>query len=127
MSHVMAELKARSVSWLVLLAVGFAALAVGAVLGNNASLGSKNLTVLEGRALLHNTENWMTSFDTDDPADQLVFLANAVAWSDEDSSGGDHPPCLKQGREVPVRVGYTRVSFPDGGSRSIVAWVECLG
>ncbi len=82
---------------------------------------------LDGRAHLHNTENWLTSFDTDDPDDQLTFEANAVHWSDGSRTGYQHPPCLREGRAVPVRVGYTWVDMPGETSRSVVAWVECRG
>ena len=126
MGRVVTELKTRSVSWSVLLAVATTALALGLLLGNNTSLGSKKLTVLEGRAFLQNTENWLTSFDTDNPDDQMSFRANSVAWSDGSERGDDSPPCLKEGRSVPVKVGYTWVELPDGGGMPVVAWVECL-
>jgi hypothetical protein len=107
------------------LVVAVVALALGVVLGNNTAIGAKKLTVHEGSAYLHNTENWLTSFDPEDPDDQLAFHANAVYWSDGSSSGEGHPPCLSKGRAVPVRVGYSRVELPDGGFRSVVSWVEC--
>ena len=66
--------------WGILAAVMGAAL-VGGLLGNNTQLGSKELTVKTGRAMLHNTDNWLTSFDTDDPDDQLAFHADAVWYS----------------------------------------------
>jgi hypothetical protein len=125
--RVVTELKTRSVSWLVLLVVATVALALGLFLGNSTPFGSKKLTVLEGRAFLGNTENWLTSFDTGSPDDQMSFRANAVAWSDGSEHGDDSPPCLKEGRSVPVKVGYTWVDLPDGGRMPVVAWVECLG
>ena len=105
--------------------LGVVALVIGVVLGNNTALGAKKLTVVEGSAYLHNTGNWFTSFDTEDPDDQLAFHANAVHWSDGSSSGEGRPPCLRLGRAVPVRVGFSWVEFPDAGSRPVVAWVEC--
>ncbi len=127
MGRVLTSLRTRSVSWLSLLALGTAALALGVLVGNTSTLGAKNLTVLTGEAILHNNHNWLTSFDTQDPDDQLAFHANAVAWSDERMRGDGKPPCLKLGRSVPVRVGYAWVTYGDGASRPVVAWVECLG
>lgn len=121
------ELKSRKVALWVPVVVGVVALALGLLLGNTTAIGSKQLTVLDGRAHLHNTENWLTSFDTDDPDDQLTFEANAVHWSDGSRTGYQHPPCLREGRAVPVRVGYTWVDMPGETSRSVVAWVACRG
>ena len=98
---------------------------VGGLVGNNTSWGSKELTVKTGRAMLHNTDNWLASFDTDDPDDQLTFNADSVWWSGA-GEGQGVPPCLeREGVWVPVRVGYTWVDFPDGGGAPMVAWVEC--
>lgn len=111
--------------WGILAAV-MAAVLVGGLLGNNTRLGSKELTVKTGRAMLHNTDNWLTSFDTDDPDDQLAFHADAVWYSSPEAEGEGVPPCLSEGRWTPVRIGYTGVDFPDGGGAPVVAWVECL-
>lgn len=127
MGRALTSLRTRSVSWLALLAVGTGVLALGVLVGNTSTLGAKNLTVLTGEAILHNNRNWLTSFDTLDPDDQLAFYANAVAWSDESMRGDGKPPCLKLGRSVPVRVGYAWVTYADNASRPVVAWVECLG
>lgn len=111
--------------WGILAAV-MGAVLVGGLLGNNTQLGSKELTVKTGRAMLHNTDNWLTSFDTDDPDDQLAFHADAVWYSTPGTQGEGVPPCLREGKQVPVRVGYTGVDLPGGGGTSMVAWVECL-
>jgi hypothetical protein len=111
--------------WGIVAAV-LAVLLVGGLLGNNTHLGSKELTVKTGRAMLHNTHNWLTSFDTGDPADQLAFHADAVWYSSPETDGEGVPPCLSEGRYTPVRIGYTGVEFPGGGGRAVVAWVECL-
>lgn len=112
--------------WGVLAAVMVAVL-VGGLLGNNTRLGSKELTVMTGRAMLQNSENWLSDFDTDDPDDQLSFNADSVWWSGVGREGQGVPPCLeREGEWVPVRVGYTWVDFPDGGSAPFVTWVECL-
>ena len=102
------------------------ALVVGSLFGNNTSLGSKELTVKTGRAMLHNTDNWLTSFDTGDPDDQLAFHAETVWYSTPQTDGEGVPPCLREGKSVPVRIGYTGIEYPGGGGRSVVAWVECL-
>jgi hypothetical protein len=90
------------------------------------SYGTKRLKVKTGEAFLHNTDNWLSSFDTGDPDDQLTFYANAVDWSSPSSGGSGRPPCLVEGRAVPVRVGYTRVTYEGGGAREIIAWIDCL-
>jgi hypothetical protein len=108
------------------LAVGLGAALVGGLVGNSTSWGSKELTVKTGRAMLHNSENWLTSFDTDDPDDQLAFHADSVWYSTPESDGDGVPPCLREGRWASVRVGYTEVDAPDGHSWPVVAWVECL-
>jgi hypothetical protein len=100
---------------------------LGFWVGSSNTYGSKHLNVKTGHALLHNTDNWLTSFDTDDPSDQLVFSANSVA-SESATGFQDHgvPPCLKVGTTVPVRVGYTSIHFPSGITMPVVQWVECL-
>src|SRR5262245_52695132 len=117
----------RSLTIAVLLAVAVAAV-VGFLVGNESPRGAKHLTVKSGRAMLHNTDNWLTSFDTGDPDDQLAFTANAVA-SDSPRGFQDHgvPPCLRVGRSVPVRVGYTWIDFPSGVRMPVVQWLECPG
>jgi len=118
----------RTMTWKPVLVALVAALALGMVLGNHVSYGTKRLKVKTGEAFLHNTDNWLSSFDTGDPDDQLTFYANAVDWSSSRFSGGSgRPPCLVEGRAVAVRVGYTRVAYEGGGAREIIAWVECLG
>lgn len=121
-----AWLEGRTVPWTVTTVVAVVALLVGAWLGNSTHFGAKNLTVLTGEARLHNTDNWLTSFDTGDPDEQLSFYANAVSWTDGTFGGDGGAPCLRVGEVADVRVGYTHVDFPDGGSRPVVAWVECL-
>jgi hypothetical protein len=97
----------------------------GCLVGNNTALGSKELTVKTGRAMLHNSENWLTSFDTDDPDDQLTFNADSVWYVFSGAEGQGVPPCLQEGESTPVRIGYTWIDFPDGGGAPMVAWVEC--
>jgi len=113
-----------------ILVVGALVLSVllGYRVGNTSSHGPKHLRVESGRAVLHNTENWLTSFDTDEPGQQLAFRADSVA-SDSAIGFQDHgvPPCLEVGRRVPVRVGYTSIRFPSGRTMPVVQWVECPG
>ena len=106
--------------WAVLV-LGLAGAVIGGFLGNNTSLGSKELTVKTGRAMLHNSENWLTFFDTDDPDDQLSFNADSVWYLSSGSKGHGAPPCLQEGESTPVRIGYTWVDFPDGGGAPLVA------
>jgi hypothetical protein len=100
---------------------------LGFWVGNSSPYGSKHLDVKAGRAMLHNTQNWFTSFDTDDPSEQLAFFADAVA-SDSATGFQDHgvPPCLKVGEMVRVRVGYASIHFPSGVTAPVVQWVECM-
>jgi hypothetical protein len=109
-------------------AIVVVAAAIGFWAGSTSAFGSKHLTVKTGQATLHNSDNWLTSFDTDDPQGQLSFSANAVA-SNSAAGFQDHgvPPCLEVGKKVPVRVGYTSIDFPSGISAPVVQWVECLG
>jgi len=103
------------------------AMLLGFWVGNSSPYGSKHLDVKVGRAMLHNTQNWLTSFQTDDPGEQLAFFADAVA-SDSATGFQDHgvPPCLEVGDTVPVRVGYASIHFPSGVTAPVVQWVECL-
>ena len=82
--------------------------------------------MLTGTAMLHNRENWLTSFDDGHPADQQTLYANAVWWEQDGDTVGGPQGCLRLGRKVPVRIGYTWVGHPGGGAHPVVAWVECL-
>jgi hypothetical protein len=128
MSRVKAHLASRlKIPLWGVVAAAMGAAMVGGLVGNNTPWGSKELTVKAGRAMLHNTDNWLTSFDTDDPDDQLAFHADSVWWSGPGLSGQGVPPCLeRENTWAQVRVAYTWVDFPDGGSAPFLAWVECL-
>lgn len=127
MNSVRSRLESRLALPLWGLALGsLVAALVGGFIGNSTSWGSKDLAVKTGRAMLHNSENWLTSFDTDDPDDQLSFHADTVWHSGPGSEGEGVPPCLREGSWTSVRVGYTVVDAPDGHSWPVVAWVECL-
>lgn len=98
----------------------------GFALSQNIPYGDRPMLLMDGEARLHNKQNWLTSVDNAETGEQLSFHAEAVAWSAASSHGEGPPPCLRVGRDVPVRVGYTSIELPDGGSRQVVAWVRCL-
>jgi hypothetical protein len=96
--------------------------------GTESPVGTTRLNVKSGTALLQNKDNWLTSFDTRNPDDQMSFYANTI-WSESavGSSESGVPPCLRVGHRVHVRIGYTTVHFPSGQKAPEVLWLECPG
>jgi hypothetical protein len=109
-----------------LVAVVVLALAVGLWGGNNTAVGDKTLHVLTGTAMLHDRTTFLTSFDDGNADDQKALYANDIWWEDGSDRGQRDPPCLHVGRKARVRIGYTWVAHPGGGSHPVVVWLECL-
>lgn len=109
-----------------LVAVLLVVLAGGLWAGNTSALGAKRMHETTGVAMLHNQDNWLTSFDAGDASEQHVFHGDQIWWESGSESGEGRVPCLRVGRQVPVRIGWTWVTGPNGGRHQVVSWVECL-
>lgn len=110
---------------LVVAALAVAAAAVGGtVIGTNLPWGDAPLTVEHGTVLLQEPANGLASFEGEDGT-VLGLDADALVWSAESEHGEGTPPCLREGREVPVELGYRWVSLPDGGSSLTPVWLGC--
>lgn len=96
----------------------------GTVVGTNLPWGDVPLTVERGTALLQEPSNGLTSFEGDDGT-VIGLDADALVWSADSEHGEGRPPCLREGREVAVELGYRWVGLPDGGSSLTPVWVGC--
>lgn len=102
------------------------ALALGCWVGTASPLGTKHMHVLTGHARLMNHDG-LVAFETGDPDEQKSFYAPGT-WFEETALAERSPySCLRYQRDVPVRIGWTTVKRPDGGSFDTVTWVDCLG
>lgn len=109
-----------------LVAVLVVVLAGGLWAGNTSALGAKRMHEATGVAMLHNQDNWLTSFDAEDGSEQHVFHGDQIWWESGSETGESRVPCLRVGKQVPVRIGWTWVAGPNGGRHQVVSWVECL-
>ncbi len=115
----------RTVRLPLVLVVLVAAVSLGLLLGTRLAWGKVPLTVEPGVAVLHDRVEGFTSFDGEDGT-QFAFHADSVVWAADGRKGaGEVPPCLRQGKEVLVDVGYRWMRLPDGGARPFVLWVRC--
>ena len=70
-----------------LVAVLLVVLAGGLWAGNTSALGAKRMHEAAGVAMLHNQDNWLTSFDTEDASEQHVFYSDQIWWESGSESG----------------------------------------
>ncbi|WP_160009403.1 hypothetical protein [Nocardioides sp. AX2bis] len=96
----------------------------GAVVGTTLPWGDVPLTVESGTVLLQEPANGLASFEGDDGT-VLGLDADALVWSAGSEHGEGTPPCLREGREVAVELGYRWVRLPDGGSSLTPVWMGC--
>lgn len=98
----------------------------GLYAGNEVPWGTKTPQTHVGTAFLHNEENYLTSFDSDDGDKLIGFNARDVPWEAGGTTHlGGRPACLRVDRGVPVELSVIEYETPGGGAYTAVVWVRC--